>query len=113
MIIHSKSSMDGGGGGHTHTNPKIQMEHEADLIIYCMKDRIHIGKSRFGITGNVSTDQFMDVLLKYFSKLIYNDIAVVFQEGLFLEMKKAIRNVLDEHKLIKEVTSDTFRRESS
>ena len=110
-------SMDGDGGGTRmapgRRNPKLQMEHEAELIIYFMKDRIHIGKNKHdAITGNVSIDILMDSVLKYFARRVHNDIAVVFQEGLYLEMKKAIRNVLDEHELIKEVTSDTFRRES-
>ena len=111
--FHSKLSGSMGDGSHTHTIPRNDIEHEADLILFCMRDKTHIGKSRYGITGDVTPDQFMDILLKHFSRLVYNDIAVVFQEGLFLEMKKAIGNVLDEHMLTKEISNDTFRRESS
>ena len=99
----SGSSYSYTNGSHTHTIPDIGLHHEADLILFCMRDRTHIVKNRYGIAGDVTPDQFMDTLLKHFARLIFNDIAVVFQEGFFLEMKKAIGNVLDEHRLTKEI----------
>ena len=99
----SGSSYSFTNGSHTHIIPDIGLHHEADLILFCMKDRTHVVKNRYGIAGDVTHDQMMDLLLKHFSRLVYNDTAVIFQEALFLEMKKAIGNVLDEHRLTKEI----------
>jgi hypothetical protein len=93
---------------------KRQLDHKADLIIYFLEDRIHVGKNRFsGEVGDVTPAQFMDIALKYFSREIYNDIAEVFQQGLIDQIHKAIYEILSQNSLTKEIGYDTLFRTSS
>jgi hypothetical protein len=118
MILHSRISSDGGGGG-IHMAPgvrgsKYKLHHQAEVIIYFMRDRIHVGKNRFsGEVGDVTPAQFMDIALKYFSREIYNDIAEVFQQGLIDQIHKAIYEILSQNSLTKEIGYDTLFRTSS
>ena len=98
---------------HSIPRRKGPLEYKADIIFYVMKDRVHIGKNRYGETGDVTVDEFMNIVLRYFSRKVYNDIAVVFQEGLVTDLREAISNVLSENLLKMEVKDDTFRRTSS
>ena len=123
MIIHARIDWDGGGGGgsmasnvkkYTIPRRKGPLEHRSDLIFYVMKDHVHIGKNRYnGATGDVTVDEFMNIVLEYFAKNVYNDIAVVFQEGLVKDLREAISNVLNENLLKLEVKDDTFCRTRS
>lgn len=93
---------------------KSRLEHGADMIFYVMKDCVHVGKSRYNDkTGDVTVDEFMNIVLRYFSRKVYNDIAVVFQEGLRRDLHKAISDVLSENLLTREIKDDTFCRTRS
>jgi len=117
MLFHKKSEDDFSGGGgvvRRGQHSKSNLEHQADLIIYLMKDRIHIGKNRYTAeTGNISTSRFMDIALQYFAKRVHNDIAEVFQQGLIDEINQAITKILRKNLLTKEIKNDTFCRTRS
>jgi len=88
---------------------KGPLEYKADLIFYVMSDHVHVGKNRYNAKlGDITVDEFMNIVLEYFAKKVYNDIAVVFQEGLVKDLHKAISNVLDENLLTREIKDDTF-----
>ena len=80
-------------------NPMTGSRLEIDIashVIYYFKheSRVHLAKSRYGKTGDLTPDQFLDLALRIFSQKIFNDTALVFQEGLIDQMKDAINKIL-------------------
>ncbi len=84
-------------GGHNHSG--LQIQHEASYVLYYFERdlRIHLAKNRYGETGDLSIDQFLDFALQIFSNKTFNNTAKVFQEGLIEEMKEAISKVLQKN----------------
>lgn len=106
------------GGVPMAPGPRLRrkgpLEADSEMIFYVMRDKVHVGKNRYtGEVGDITIDRFMDLVLTYFSKKVYNDIAVVFQEGLRRDLHKAISDVLSENLLTREIKDDTFCRTRS
>lgn len=77
-------------------------------------DKIFIEKNLLdNNVGFITMDDFLNIVLKYFSRYVYNDIAEVFQQGLVYQIKEKIIDILNENSLIKEINSDTILRTSS
>jgi len=88
---------------------KLQMERDASLIMYVYdrKNRIHIAKNRrYPPIGDINQEQFIDIALCIIARQAHHNTAKVFQEGLVIEMKEALKKVLEKNSLKVENKND-------
>ena len=92
-----------GGGGNYRPNPnsETRMMHNCEMAVFFMPDgRIHVAKNRFEeITGNVSSEQFLKIMLRHLAKKVYKGNALIFQEGLIEQLEPMIKKVLKKNKV--------------
>ncbi len=97
MIIHSKRSGDGGGGGYSITRPtRTEREFRADIILHVdSKNGTYIHKNRYGPHGKVNTEELVGILCHILSEhLFYNSKIKLFREGMRLRLKQAINRII-------------------
>jgi len=100
FIINSKISSDGGGGSYaiasTSGHSGNQKMYEANIVISLdHKNRINIIKSRFEKPkSNLNKDEIIEVLIDTLCKYLYDGRMDVFQEGMKIQLKDAVKRTL-------------------
>ena len=97
MIIHAKSSGDGGGGGLHITRPtRREKLYYAELAIFVYADgRIEIGKNRNGRNGDATLEDAIHYFSMMLAKLKLKDTNLdMFKEGLYQLLHESIHSTL-------------------
>ena len=100
MILHEKSSTDGGGGGGFKIKRPTQREllYNALLAIYVdRKDGVQIHKNAInGITGNPSTEDLVPILCRVLVEHVFDGRMALFQAGMQKKLERAVNRIIKE-----------------
>lgn len=97
MILNSKVSSDGGGGGGPFiTRPSLREKlYRANIVLFVDHEKgVMIEKNRYGQTGKPTTDELVDILCHILADHAYDGRMKIFQAGLKKFLKRAVKNVL-------------------
>lgn len=73
---------------------------KANVVLYFMHDgTIKVIKSRYGKTGKLSSEEFLNLCLRMLSQKVYKDNAIMFQEGLVQQLEPMIKDILEKNKV--------------
>jgi hypothetical protein len=111
--FHKKVATFGGGASHSSglsgygvnkSDSLRQKLYNAEYVIMSSRQGIEIYKNRWeGDIGFVSSEKFMEVMLRMLARKLYNGLTEVFQEGFITEAKKALERVLEEHSKVERI----------
>lgn len=102
LKFHSKVSMLGGGSSDGYYRPpETKMMEECNMAVFFMNDgRIHVAKNRFRTElGDISSEQFLKLMLHHLAQKVYQRNALIFQEGLINQLEPMIKKVLKDNKV--------------
>lgn len=100
----TRVSGDGGIGGGMGTSIKHPTDRElmykANVVLYFMRDgTVEVKKSRYGKTGKLSSEEFLNLMLRMIAQKVYQNNAMMFQEGLVQQLEPMIKDVLEKNKV--------------
>ena len=71
-------------------------------LTYCYE----IKKSRYGKTGKLTSEEFLNLILRMLAQKVYQNNATIFQEGLVNQLEPMIKDVLEKNRV--GVNNDTL-----
>jgi hypothetical protein len=99
MILHAKSSGDGGGGGfHIKRPTQRELLYNALLALYVdRKDGVVIHKNCFnGMTGKVPTEELVPILCRVLVENVFDGHMALFQAGMQEKLERAVNRIIKE-----------------
>ena len=100
------SSVSAGPGSHTHSFPShthdpgpfsLQRVHSANIVIYLdHKEGVYVAKNRWGPSGEVSTKELINTLVRILVEHIFDGRMTLFQGMMERRLKGAIKKIVKE-----------------